>query len=167
MTDLEDCSREDLIEIVEHLQDDLREYKQYVGQQQARMNRRIAILEDENERLTERVAELEAQVDPDPHSKAYDDMSRGERIRKIRETLVEEAQRRHTGKAKMSYKDVLLLFDNHPSDGYAYKLMELAAKEGGFEYTDSNGKVVRVNTDAVKDESLFHTVNNSTSEEAA
>lgn len=153
-------------ETIEQLQEDLNDYKEYVGQQQARMNQRITTLEEENERLTERIAELEAQIDPDPTSKEYDAMSRGERVRKLRETLIDEAQRRHSGKAQMTYNDVLLLFDNHPSDGYAYKLMKLAGEEDGFEYTDSNGKVIRVNAAAVKDETLFHAVNNPTTEEA-
>lgn len=126
---------------------------------------RVADLEEK--RLEERVGELEATVDPDPNSKSYDEMSRGERVRKIRETLVDESQRRHTGKAQMTYKDVLLLFDNHPSDGYAYKLMKLAGEEEGFQYADSDGKVIRVDLDAVKDETLFHTVNNATEQEAA
>lgn len=62
----------------------------------------------------------------------------------------------------MTYKEILRLFDNHPSDGYAYKLMKLASKEEGFEYADSNGtgKVIRVDTAAVNDETLVHAVNN-------
>lgn len=117
MADLEECSRDEVTEIVEQLQDDLCNHKEHVGQQ-AQMNQRITTLGDENERLTERVAKLEAQIDPDPHGKAYHAMSRGEHVRKICETLGEDAQRRHTRKAQMSYKDVLLLFDNQPSDGY-------------------------------------------------
>lgn len=126
----------------------------------------IERLEAENERLKERVAELEAKVDPDPTAKEYDEMDRSERVRKIRESLVTEAQRRTTNKSQMNYKEVLRLFDNHPSAGYVYKLMQLAANADGFKYTDKDGKVIRVKADAVKDETLFHGVNNPSAMEA-
>lgn len=38
----------------------------------------------------------------------------------------------------MDYKAILLLFDNHPSAGYAYKRMKLAAQEDGFDYTEKD-----------------------------
>lgn len=155
--------------VIEQLREDLSDYKEYVGQHHARMNQRIATLEEDNDRLTERVAELEAHIDPDPNGKEYEAMSRDERVHKIRTTLLEDAQHRHSGKAQMTYKEILRLFDNHPSDGYAYKLMKLAGKEAGFEYTNSTGtgKVIRVDTAAVNDETLVHAVNNRTSQEAA
>ncbi|KYH24194.1 hypothetical protein HAPAU_36650 [Halalkalicoccus paucihalophilus] len=154
---------------IEQLREDLSDYKEYVGQHHARMNQRIATLEEDNDRLTERVAELEAQLDPDPNGKEYESMSRDERVHKIRTTLFEDAQHRHSGKSQMTYKEILRLFDNHPSDGYAYKLLTLAGAEEGFEYADSNGtgKVVRVDTGAVNDETLVHAGNNRTSQEAA
>ena len=120
---------------------------------------RIERVEAENERLTERVAELEAAVDPDPTGKAYREMSRDEAVRKIRETVLEQAQRSHSGKAQMTYKEVLALLDHEPSVGHAYNLMERAGREDGFQYTDNNGKVIQANSEGVKDETLFHGVN--------
>lgn len=139
---------------------------QPVGKVIQGLNKRVSDLEKENkelrqknERLTERVAELEANVDPDPTAKDYDEMDRPERVRKLRECLVEQAQRSHGGKAQMRYKEVQALFDNRPSASYAYKLMRIAAGEDGFNYVDKNGKAIRANTDAVKDETLFYGAN--------
>lgn len=139
---------------------------QPVGKMLQRLNKRIGKLESENdelrqenERLTERVAELEAAVDPDPTGKAYKEMSRDEAVRKIRETVLEQAQRSHSGKAQMTYKEVLALLDHEPSVGHAYNLMERAGREDGFQYTDNNGKVIQANSEGVKDETLFHGVN--------
>lgn len=147
---------------------------QPVGKMLQRLNKRVGDLEKENrqlqkenERLRDRVAELEVKVEPDPMSMDYEEMDRDTRVRKIRETLVEEARRSVGGtKAQMKYRDVQFLFDNHPSAGYAYKLMRIAAEEDGFEFIDDTPKRIRVNTEAVKDEAYFHTVNKAEIAEA-
>lgn len=124
-------------------------------------------LQQENERLRDRVGELETKVDPDPMSLSYEEMDRDERVRKLRQTLVEEALRSVSRtKAQMKYRDVQFLFDNHPSAGYAYKLMRLAAEADGFEFVDDTPKRIRVNTEAVKDDAYFHTVNKAEIAEA-
>lgn len=128
---------------------------------------RVENLETENEQLKERVAELEGNVNPDPTNKEYDDLTRDEKVRKVRETLLSEAQQRRNGKAKMDYKGVLLLFDNRPSAGHVYQLMEIAAEEEGFDYVDADGKAIRVNSNAVKDDGLFHAVNKTRKAETA
>ena len=127
---------------------------------------RIERLEAENERLTERVAELEANVDPDPTGKAYREMTREEAVRKIREKVLKKAQRNHSGKAQMDYREVLALLDNEPSVGHAYNLMERAGRADGFRYTDNDGKVIQADSGSVKDETLFHGVNNTYKNEA-
>ena len=139
---------------------------QPVGKAIQGLNKRVSDLEkenrelrQENERLTERVAELEANVDPDPTSKDYDEMDQKERVRKIRETLADEAQRTVSGKAQMKYKDVQRIMENRPSAGYAYKLMRRAGEAEGFEFIDDRPKRIRVDSEGVKDETLFHTAN--------
>jgi len=115
------------------------------------------------ERLEERVAELEELVDPDPGSVEYDQLTKDQKVHQIRKTLLEQAD---GGTARMKYKDVMYLFDGHPSPGHCYDLMEQAAKLDGFTY-DSAGqgkgeKRIRVKSDAVNDQTLVHAVNKAT-----
>lgn len=128
---------------------------------------RIDALQSENEELRKRVIELESQVDPDPTGKPYDELSRAEKVRKVRETIFKEAESRNTGKAKMDYRDVMMLFDNRPSPGHAYDLMKIAGEEDGFRYDDSDNKALLVDSDAVKDEAYFHAANKASVEEGA
>lgn len=125
------------------------------------VEKRLEELAEENERLRYRIAELESKVDPDPHTKAYDDLERPEKVRLVREELVRRGDARTTGKAEMDYTDVMWsVFDGHPSPGHVYDLMELAANEDGFQYGTFNGdKLIRVNTAEVNDETLFHAAN--------
>jgi len=124
---------------------------------------RIQDLERENAELRRQVSELQSQVDPDPGSKEYADLSRAEKVRQVRERLVSVADSNHGGRAQMKYKDVMWLFDGHPSAGHCYDLMERAGELDGFAYDAAGGgkggKRIRVDLDAVKDESLFHAVN--------
>lgn len=126
-----------------------------------RLEKETADLERENAELRRQVAELKAQVDPDPGSKEYADLSRAEKVRRVREQLVDVAETNHNGKASMKYKEIMMLFGGNPSPGHCYDLMERAGELDGFGY-DTNGegqKRIRVDVDAVKDESLFHTAN--------
>lgn len=118
-------------------------------------------LEEENDQLRDRVADLEEIVNPDPTSREYDHLSKPQKVHRIRRSLVEKAAQTR-GAARMQYDDVQWLFDGHPSPGHAYDLMELAAQLDGFEYDtpgDGGKKRVRVNLDAVKDETLIHAAN--------
>jgi DNA repair exonuclease SbcCD ATPase subunit len=121
---------------------------------------RIETLEAETAEVRERLATLEGRVTPDPATKEYDEKTRDERVREIRVTIARTASN-SGGKAAMDYNDVLMLFNGHPSPGYAYKLLELAANLDGFTYEQREGANDRlcVNMDAVSDESVFHAVN--------
>lgn len=130
---------------------------------------RIDDLEATNERLNERVAELESEVTPNPESKEYKALTKDEKVQRIRESLVEKGSSRKNGRFAMEYKDIMWLFGGNPSPGHTYDLMELAGDADGFEYQNRNGKSNRiiVNTDAVNDEAYFHAANNGITEEAA
>ena len=131
-------------------------------------------LEEENERLRERVADLEELVDPDPGATEYEDLSKPRRVYRLRKALVEQAASAATGKAAMTYNDVKWLFDGLPSDGYCYELMKRAAgwdpdtqtaTFDGFGYGRPSGDGgdlrVTANIGAVNDETLLHAVNNA------
>lgn len=127
-------------------------------------------LEYENQQLRERVAELEELVDPDPGGKEYDQLTKDQKVHRVRTALVEQATNNHNGKAKMNYKEVMWLFDGHPSAGHAYDLMERAGVLDGFAYDKAGGdgeKRVRVNVDDVNDDALVHAVNNDPAETPA
>jgi len=117
---------------------------------------RIDELEAENERLKKL-------VDPDPGSVEYEQLTKAQKVRKVREALVDRGAQTHNGRAAMKYKDVMWLFDGQPSAGHCYDLMERAGELEGFAYDAAGGgkgeKRIRVETSAVKDETLFHAVN--------
>jgi len=122
-------------------------------------------LREENEQLKERVAELEELVDPDPGHTDYEQLTKDQKVHRIRKTLCEYAGSTG-GTARMKYREVMMLFDGHPSAGHCYDLMERAGQIGGFAYDAAgNGdgeKRIRVNVDDVNDETLLHAVNNAT-----
>jgi hypothetical protein len=113
------------------------------------------------EELEDRVAELEELVDPDPGGTAYEQLTRDQKIHRVRVALLEQAT---AGRAPtMSYDDVQWLFDGKPSPGHAYDLMELAAEADGYTYeTGGHGsgkKRIRVEPDGVNDERVIHAAN--------
>ena len=126
-----------------------------------------AVIEEHRE-LEERVAELEGLVDPDPGSTAYQQLTKAQKVHRVRSALVEEAEK-SGGRAALKYDDVKWLFDGHPSAGHCYDLMGRAADMDGFAYDRPNGdggqKRVRVNLDGVNDLDRFHAVNNGSLEE--
>lgn len=122
------------------------------------------------ERLEKRVADLEELVDPDPGGTDYQQLTKDQKVHRVRTALVEQATDTRNGKAQMKYGEVQWLFDGHPSAGHAYDLMELAAKLDGFYYDKAGGdgeKRVRVNLDAVNDDALVHAANNDPTETPA
>ena len=127
---------------------------------------RINDIVDENERLRERVSELESVVTPHPESKDYQDLTRDEKVQQLRESLVEKASARQNGRFSMGYKDVMWLFDGQPSAGHCYRLMDLAGEATGFDYAkfEDRPNQIRVNIDGVNDETLFHAVNKAPEE---
>lgn len=123
--------------------------------------RQLEYLREENDTLRERVAELEELVDPDPGGTAYEQLTRDQKIHRVRVALLEQAT---AGNAPvMKYTDVQWLFDGRPSPGHAYDLMELAADADGYVYeTGGHGdgqKRIRVEPDAVNDERVIHAAN--------
>jgi len=119
-------------------------------------------LREENERLRERVAELEEVVNPDPATE-YEDLSKDQKVRRVRKALLRDALDA-SGRATMTYTEVRAVFDNNVSPGHAYNLMEQTAHMEGFAYDRAGSqnqgqKRVRVESDAVKDEALVQSVN--------
>lgn len=134
------------------------------------LTEQVEELEAENERLRERIAELEELVDPDPGSVSYDQLTKEQKIHRVRKKLAQKANGSRGGKARMTYKDVMWLFDGHPSTGHCYDLMECAARLDGYAYDaagDGGEKRVRVNLDGVNDETLVHAVKEGTTETPA
>lgn len=130
-------------------------------------------LEEDVEDLEETVVDLRGRVDPDPSSKTYQEKARGELVKELRVALCRRAMS-NGGKAAMDYNNVLSVFNEHPSDGYAYKLMKVAARYDpdenrsrypGFTYVSRDGEndQLRVKLEAVKDDAVLHAVNNERS----
>lgn len=119
------------------------------------------------ESLESRVAELEELVDPDPGKTEYDQLTKEQKVFQIRKHLLMLATSTN-GVAAMKYKEVIALFDGHPSAGHCYDLMERAGYADGYVYDQAgNGKGqkrIRVKSDAVNDETLIHAVNKGTDE---
>jgi len=125
------------------------------------LEKRIVDLERENNELRRQLAEVQSQVNPNPASKEYDELTRDEKVHKVRRQLVEYAQSDHSGKSSMKYREIKALFDGYPSPGHCYDLMKHASRLDGFTY-DENGegnKRIRVDLEAVKDERCFHGAN--------
>jgi len=129
------------------------------------MSRLVPDLHDRVEELEAEVAELKELVDPDPGNVAYQQLTKSQKVHRVRKALLEAATRQG-GTASMKYKEVMALFNNKPSPGHAYDLMEAAAVGmEGYTY-DAAGqgrgdKRIRVDADAVNDDRLFHAVNNT------
>jgi hypothetical protein len=96
-------------------------------------------------------------------------MTREERVHLLRVAVVRKAQS-NGGEALYRYREVASLFDEHPSVGYCYKLMRLAAeydretgesRKAGFAFGNRGGeKALLAKPAAVNDDAVFHTVNN-------
>jgi len=123
------------------------------------LRERVDDLEDEKESLRGRVTELERVVDPDTAGTEYERMTKPERVYQLRVALTRGAMD-NGGKWSMDYNAVQALFDNYPSPSYCYELMSCAGNMDGFDLDEPSGrggnKRIRVNLDAVKDETLFH-----------
>jgi len=130
-------------------------------------NRRLADLTETVETLADRVADLEEVVDPNPGVAGYDDLTRDQKVFRVRKALVTKAAK-NGGAASMDYEAVRSTFDYHPSVGHAYDLMAYAGQADGFSYTERDaGKRLTVETGAVNDETLIHAVNKALAESPA
>lgn len=131
-------------------------------------------LRDEKDALEADVERLASLLGRRPENTPYGEQTRAERVLELQIALARKA-RKHGGKAAYHYTDVLALFDEQPSDGYAYKLMRCAAEfdpdtgdseTDGFEFGEFNGtKALRANWDAVSDEAVVHGVKNPAGDE--
>jgi len=90
------------------------------------------------EQLQRRVTELEAKVDamnervPSPDQKAYEEMNKADKATVVRSKLKQEAEATN-GRAAVTYKDVIRMFDGAPSAGHAYDIMDAAGETEGFD----------------------------------
>lgn len=126
------------------------------------LEQEVRTLREENERLRQRLNEIDSVVNPDPTTD-YDALTKEQKVRKVRTALLREAMT-GTGRAAMQYDEVRALFNMNVSPGHAYNLMEAAGEMDGFGYDTSGGqnqgqKRVTCDADAVNDESLVHSVN--------
>ena len=168
---------EALEEQVSQLADELLQERE----ERARTRRQLHAARDDIDDLTEQVEALESEVaalrsrvSVDPSAKAYEEMDRAERVEKIRIVLARRAKQ-NGGRAYYRYRDVLSLFDEKPSDGYAFKLMREAAgyddetgasSVDGFEFDDHHGeKALRAVWDDVSDDAVIHSVKNGEGED--
>lgn len=138
------------------MSDDLEPLVDALRRQLKDRTRRVEDLED-------RVAELEELVDPDPGGVAYEQLTRDQKVHRVRVALLEQAT---AGKTPvMKYDDVRWLFDGKPSPGHAYDLMELVAEADGYVYEKGGHgkgqKRIRVDPEAVNDDRIVHAANNA------
>lgn len=112
--------------------------------------------------LEAEVAELQGAVDTDLHFREWKEMTKKDKVRRIQAELVESAQQTQNGKDSMDYQDVIWLFNNRPSAGHVYNLMEVAAEGDGFMYEegkDGRNNSLLVDLDAVKSDAVFQRLN--------
>ena len=127
---------------------------------------KLADVRQENERLTERVAELEAKVSTD--GRAYETLTRDEKVGMVREHLYKRA-RAGSGWFKIDYDAIRWeVFDGEPSADHCYTLMELAAAADGFYHKDpeNENQYVAVDLDEANAGAAFSHANNRTHQEA-
>lgn len=118
----------------------------------------LAYLKQEVRELRTAIERIEQVVDTGSGAARYEDMSRKDKVRKVRAYLVDQAR---NGRAYLTYDAVLAIFDGRPSPGHAYDLMDLAGQADGFEYQERDGHPNRivVELDAINDDAGFHGTN--------
>jgi len=121
-------------------------------------------LEETVDRLVERVGELEAKTATD--DRAYETLSRNEKVGMVREHLHRRAQAAG-GRAQIDYDDIVWeVFGGEPSADHAYTLMELAAEAEGFRVRDPDegNKHLAVDIDDASAGAAFSRANNPVGE---
>lgn len=122
--------------------------------------------------IDERLRRVERVVDTDPDRVEYSEMTKEQKVYRIRQELVENAVATD-GTWSLKYRDVMALFNGQPSAGHIYNLMEAGGQMDGFVYDrpgegDAGAHTgeyrIRVDTSQVNDTSLFQSVNNETSD---
>lgn len=117
--------------------------------------------------LADRIERIEQVVDTDLDALAYEQMTKRDKVREVRSTMIRQA--RQGGRASLTYDAVRSIFGGRPSPGHAYDLMRAAAEAEGFDYqdrADRDNRIV-VKLDAVKDEALIRAANNEPPEQPA
>jgi hypothetical protein len=112
--------------------------------------------------LGERLVALESTVDTDLDGKAYEELTRKDKVREIQTALIDEAASSATNKAAMDYQEIRWLFNARPSAGHVYDLMDFAGQEDGFDYQrrDGDNNRLTVDLDDVNEELRVHAANN-------
>jgi regulator of replication initiation timing len=152
---------EDRLDTMQDAIEDLQTRAELASKKRDRLEEQVWDLQDENEALRNRVAELEGRVQPDPTNKDYAEKSREDKVHEVRVALARQAAQQ-SGKARYTYRDVIALFGSRPSAGHAYTLLEIAGEADGFRYGEHRGeKALRANTADVNDETVLHAVNNT------
>lgn len=123
-------------------------------------------LESTVDRLVERVGELEVKTATD--DRAYETLSRNEKVGMVREHLHRRAQAAG-GRSQIDYDDIVWeVFNGEPSADHAYTLMSLAAEAEGFRVRnpDDGNKHLAVDIDDASAGAAFSRANNPAGEEA-
>lgn len=119
----------------------------------------LAYLKQEVRELRETIDRIERVVDTGSGAATYEAMTRKDKVRKVRAYLVEQAQ---SGRAYLTYDNVVAVFDGRPSPGHAYDLMRLAGEAQGFDYQereDGRPNRIVVEIDEISEDAAFHAVN--------
>jgi hypothetical protein len=112
--------------------------------------------------VQERLVALESTVDTDLDGKAYEELTRKDKVREIQTALINEAASSPTNKTAMDYQEIRWLFNARPSTGHVYDLMDFAGQENGFDYQhrDGGNNRLTVDLDDVNEELRVHAANN-------
>lgn len=132
---------------------------------------RLHDVEDQLEDAQRRLAELEEVVDPDPGSTEYANLTKAQKVFRVRKVLLRMALSSN-GRSKMHYDEVRALFDGHASPGHCYDLMERAGEMEGYGYDESGvggdgQKRVRCDASRVTDQAVIRRAKKEAGEGAA
>lgn len=120
--------------------------------------------EDRIEELEARVKELEQDAAVKLRYDEYQSLQRPEKVRMVQKSILNRARAR-SGKHEYDYDDIIWgVFDGEPSADHAYRLMELAGQDDGFEYVDrpDTKKVLRCSAKEVRFDGEISGPKNST-----
>lgn len=123
----------------------------------------------EIEALRDRVAKLELRLNERDADRAYESLSRAEKVGHVREHAFEKATS-HAGKAALDYNAIKWeVFDGEPSADHCYTLMEMAAEIDGFAVRTpaSGNRSLTVDATAAKRGAVFSSANKDAPTEGA
>lgn len=113
----------------------------------------IENLEEQVERQQFRLGKFQVVIDA-LDEEPYDRLSKDEKVARIRNELIERAERSRNGVAALDYEDIVWgVFDGQPSARHAYDLLELAADHETLEEL-SDPRRVSVNLDEANLENI-------------